>query len=119
MNLKEAFRYQNFLDRMFGAAALSIQKRDHCLTQTRKHLCSKVNPEANDFEEEVKVEEEFFANDDVIKAMLFMIGEKEKLTIAINNAKKSIGLDIDVALAVNKYRQQFNSAVAFMMRFKP
>lgn len=34
MNLKEAFRYQNFLDRMFGAAALSIQKRDHCLTQT-------------------------------------------------------------------------------------
>lgn len=119
MNLKEAFRYQNFLDRMFGAAALSIQKRDHCLTQTRKHLCSKVNPEANDFEEEVKVEEEFFANDDVIKAMLFMIGEKEKLTIAINNAKKSIGLDIDAALAVNKYRQQFNSAVAFMMRFKP
>lgn len=119
MNLKEAFRYQNFLDRMFGAAALSIQKRDHCLTQTRKHLCSKVNSEANDFEEEVKVEEEFFANDDVIKAMLFMIGEKEKLTIAINNAKKSIGLDIDAALAVNKYRQQFNSAVAFMMRFKP
>ena len=59
-----------------------IQKRDHCLTQTRKHLCSKVNPEANDFEEEVKVEEEFFANDDVIKAMLFMTGEKEKLTIA-------------------------------------
>lgn len=119
MNLKEAFRYQNFLDRMFSAAALSIQKRDHCLTQTRNHLCSKVNPDANDFEEEVKVEEEFFANDDVIKAMLFMIGEKEKLTIAINNAKKSIELDIDAAVAVNKYRQQLNSAVAFMMRFKP
>ena len=119
MNLKEAFRYQNFLDRMFSAAALSIQKREHCLTQTRNHRCSKVNPDANDFEEEVKVEEEFFANDDVIKAMLFMIGEKEKLTIAINNAKKSIGLDIDAAVAVNKYRQQLNSAVAFMMRFKP
>ena len=119
MNLKEAFRYQNFLDRMFGAAALSIQKRDHCLTHTRNHLCSKVNPDATDFEEEVKVEEEFFANDDVIKAMLFMIGEKEKLTIAINNAKKSIDLDIDAAVAVNKYRQQLNSAVAFMMRFKP
>lgn len=119
MNLKEAFRYQNFLDRMFGAAAMSIQKRDHCLTQTRNHLCSKVNPDASDFEEEVKVEEEFFANDDVIRAMLFMIGEKEKLTIAINNAKKSIELDIDAAVAVNKYRQQLNSAVAFMMRFKP
>lgn len=119
MNLKEAFRYQNFLDRMFSSAVLSIQKRDHCLTQTRNHLCSKVNPDATDFEEEVKVEEEFFANDDVIKAMLFMIGEKEKLTIAINNAKKSIDLDIDAAVAVNKYRQQLNSAVVFMMRFKP
>lgn len=28
MNLKEAFRYQNFLDRVFGAAAISIQDSD-------------------------------------------------------------------------------------------
>ena len=49
MNLKEAFRYQNFLDRVFGAAAISIQVRDHCLTQTREHLCNKVNPDAAEF----------------------------------------------------------------------
>ena len=49
MNLKEAFRYQNFLDRMFGVAALCIQKRDHCLTQTRKHFSKKVNTETNEF----------------------------------------------------------------------
>ena len=45
MNLKEAFRYQNFLDRIFGAACVSIEKRDHCLTQTRNHLYNKVNPD--------------------------------------------------------------------------
>ena len=88
MNLKEAFRYQNFLDRVFGAAAISIQVRDHCLTQTREHLCNKVNPDADDFREEVKTEEEFFQNDDVIRAMRFLIGEKEKLSIAINKANK-------------------------------
>ena len=55
MNLKEAFRYQNFLDRVFGAAAISIQVRDHCLTQTREHLCNKVNPDADDFREEGRI----------------------------------------------------------------
>lgn len=119
MNLKEGFRYQNFLDNMFKAAAMSIQVREHCLTQTREHLCSKVNPEAQDFLEEVKTEEEFFKNDDVIKAMLFLIEEKKKLSIAINNAKKSIDLDIDAAVAVNKYRQQLSRSVLLMMRFKP
>lgn len=119
MNLKEAFRYQNFLDRVFGAAAISIQVRDHCLTQTREHLCNKVNPDADDFREEVKTEEEFFQNDDVIRAMRFLIGEKEKLSIAINKAKGSIDLDIDAATAVNKYRQKLNGSIAMMMRFKP
>ena len=119
MNLKEGFRHQNFLDNMFKAAAMSIQTREHCLTQTREHLCSKVNPEAQDFLEEVKTEEEFFKNDDVIKAMLFLIEEKKKLSIAINDAKKSIDLDIDAAVAVNKYRQQLSRSVLLMMRFKP
>lgn len=118
MNLKEAFRYQNFLDITFRAAAMSIQVREHCLTQTREHLCSKVNPEAHDFLEEVKTEEEFFKNDDVIKVMLFLIEEKKKLSIAINDAKKSIDLDIDAAVTVNKYRQQLGRSISYMMKFK-
>ena len=119
MNLKEAFRYQNFLDRIFGAACISIEKRDHCLTQTRNHLYNKVNPDMENVKEEVKTEEDFFANDDVIQAMLFLIEEKEKLSIAINKAKKSIDMDIDAAVSVNKYRQLLNKSVAFMMRLNP
>ncbi len=119
MNLKEAFRYQNFLDRIFGAACISIEKRDHCLIQTRNHLYNKVNPDMENVKEEVKTEEDFFANDDVIQAMLFLIEEKEKLSIAINKAKRSIDMDIDAAVAVNKYRQLLNKSVAFMMRLNP
>lgn len=119
MNLKEAFRYQNFLDRIFGAACVSIEKRDHCLTQTRNHLYNKVNPDMENVKEEVKTEEDFFANDDVIQAMLFLIEEKEKLSIAINKAKESIDMDIDAAVSVNKYRQLLNKSVAFMMRLNP
>lgn len=119
MNLKEAFRYQNFLDRIFGAACISIEKRDHCLTQTRNHLYNKVNPDMENVKEEVKTEEDFFANDDVIQAMLFLIEEKEKLSIAINKAKESIDMDIDAAVSVNKYRKLLNKSVAFMMRLNP
>lgn len=119
MNLKEAFRYQNFLDRIFGAACISIEKRDHCLTQTRNHLYNKVNPDMENVKEEVKTEEDFFANDDVIQAMLFLIEEKGKLSIAINKAKESIDMDIDAAVSVNKYRQLLNKSVAFMMRLNP
>lgn len=119
MNLKEAFRYQNFLDRIFGAACVSIEKRDHCLTQTRNHLYNKVNPDMENVKEEVKTEEDFFANDDVIQAMLFLIEEKEKLSIAINKAKESVDMDIDAAVSVNKYRQLLNKSVAFMMRLNP
>lgn len=119
MNLKEAFRYQNFLDRIFGAACISIEKRDNCLTQTRNHLYNKVNPDMENVKEEVKTEEDFFANDDVIQAMLFLIEEKEKLSIAINKAKESIDMDIDAAVSVNKYRQLLNKSVAFMMRLNP
>lgn len=119
MNLKEAFRYQNFLDRIFGAACISIEKRDHCLTQTRNHLYNKVNPDMENVKEEVKTEEDFFANDDVIQAMLFLIEEKEKLSIAINKAKESIDMDIDAAVSVNKYRQLLNKSLAFMMRLNP
>ena len=119
MNLKEAFRYQNFLDRIFGVACISIEKRDHCLTQTRNHLYNKVNPDMENVKEEVKTEEDFFANDDVIQAMLFLTEEKEKLSIAINKAKESIDMDIDAAVSVNKYRQLLNKSVAFMMRLNP
>lgn len=119
MNLKEAFRYQNFLDGIMRSASMSIQMRDHCLGTLRKHKCSSANPDAEDFDEIVKTEEEFFGNDDVIKLMVVLVEEKKKLTEAIGIAKASIGFDIDAAIATNKCRQELNSAIKMMMRFKP
>lgn len=119
MNLKEAFRYQNFLDSMMQNASYSIQMKDHCLAVTRNHKCNKANPDDADFEEVMNSEEEFFKNDDVISFMVFLVDEKKKLTEAIGKAKASLDFDIDAATAVNKYRQSLNSAIRSMMRFKP
>lgn len=116
MNLKESFRYQNFLDTMMRTASASIQQRDHCLKVTKIHLRSKANPDAGDVTETVEGEV-FFANDAVIAFMDWLVKEREKLTTAIGTAKASVGFDIDAAIETNKFRQAVNSSIKSMLRF--
>lgn len=118
MNLKESFRYQNFLDMMMRAASASIQQRDHCLKVTKTHLRSKANPDASDVTETVEGEV-FFANDDVVAFMAWLVKEREKLTTAIGAAKASIGFDIDAAIETNKFRQTVNGSIKSMLRYTP
>lgn len=118
MNLKESFRYQNFLDMMMRAASASIQQRDHCLKVTKTHLRSKANPDASDVTETVEGEV-FFANDDVVAFMALLVKEREKLTTAIGAAKASIGFDIDAAIETNKFRQTVNGSIKNMLRYTP
>lgn len=118
MNLKESFRYQNFLDMMMRAASASIQQRDHCLKVTKTHLRSKANPDASDVTETVEGEV-FFANDDVVAFMAWLVKEREKLTTAIGAAKTSIGFDIDAAIETNKFRQTVNGSIKNMLRYTP
>lgn len=118
MNLKESFRYQNFLDMMMRAASASIQQRDHCLKVTKTHLRSKANPDASDVTETVEGEV-FFANDDVVAFMAWLVKEREKLTTAIGAAKVSIGFDIDAAIETNKFRQTVNGSIKNMLRYTP
>ena len=118
MNLKESFRYQNFLDMMMSAASASIQQRVHCLMVTKTHLRSKANPDASDVTETVEGEV-FFANDDVVAFMAWLVKEREKLTTAIGAAKASIGFDIDAAIETNKFRQTVNGSIKNMLRYTP
>lgn len=118
MNLKESFRYQNFLDMMMRAASASIQQRDHCLKVTKTHLRSKANPDASDVTETVDGEV-FFANDDVVAFMAWLVKEREKLTTAVGAAKASIGFDIDAAIETNKFRQTVNGSIKNMLRYTP
>lgn len=65
MNLKESFRYQNFLSSMINEAGASLTAPSHCLTTTKNHLRNKVNDGATDMQETVDVGE-FPANDSVL-----------------------------------------------------
>lgn len=119
MNLKESFRYQNFLDSMLGYAVRSISISTHCLTVTKTHLRNKANPEVSDVKEVVEVEK-FFKNDDVLAFMNLLVEEKVALTQKISEAKASIAeLDLDAAIESNKFRQQVSSAIRAMLKHVP
>lgn len=116
MNLKESFRYQNFLENMLAYAGNSLTDREHSLTITKNHLRKKANAEAEDMMETVDVGE-FFKNDDVLKFMTMLVEERRKLTNAIGKAKASIGFDLDAAIETNKFRQTVANRVKTMLRF--
>ena len=118
MNLKESFRYQNFLDRLMRAACDSIGNREHALVVTKTHNRSKANSDAADITETVEVDA-FYQNDDVIRFMQWIIAEREKLTKAIGAAKANAGFDIDAAIETNKFRQLANNAVRRMFMYNP
>lgn len=118
MNLKESFRYQNFLDGKLNDARYSIGDRNHALKVTKLHLKKKANPDAEDITEVVEVEE-FITNDDVIAFMRWLVEERQKLTEAICAAKASLGFSLDAAIEANKFRQYTASAVKGMLKYTP
>lgn len=118
MNLKESFRYQNFLENMMAEAGANLTNREHGLTVTKRHLRNKANPDAQDMEEIVDVGE-FYKDDDVLSFMLLMVDERQKLTDAIGRAKASVGFDIDAAVETNKFRQTVAARTKAMLRFTP
>lgn len=118
MNLKESFRYQSFIGVLADNARRSIEDSEHCYKITKKHLRSVANSDANDEEEVVEVDE-FFHNDDVLDFLRFIVGERAKLTKAIDNAKKSLEFDIDAAVETNKMRQATHNSIRRMLRATP
>lgn len=116
MNLKESFRYQNFLEAMMGDATDSLLNREHCLTVTKNHLRSKANPDVEDVQEVVD-NGKFFANDGVLALMLVLTEERDELTNAIGAAKASLNFDLDAAVATNKFRQAVADAAKNMLRY--
>ena len=119
MNLKESFRYLNFLDKMLESARMSVNDPSHCLKTTKTHLKKTANPEAENVVEVVEVDN-FFETDMVIKFMTYLIQVKQTLTEAIGYAKKvRATFDIDAAIATNKYRQNVCSSLRYIQKYTP
>lgn len=119
MNLKESFRYQNFLDDLMRDAISSIRTPEHCLKVQKLHHKNAVNPDAQDIIENVVPGYKFYPNDEVVRFMLWLTSEKEKLSVAIGKAKATLPFDIDAAVESNKFRHSMSMAVKAMLDYIP
>ena len=120
MILKEAFRYQNYLTSLFVQATSYLSREDFITTTTQKHNRTMVNPEAQD--EDIVVPKVFnvgYKPNDLIDFVVKLIDEKQKLSNAITEAKKSLDMDIDAAMSMNKTKQDFISVLRRMVSIKP
>ena len=114
MNLKEGFRYQNFIGKMMSELQYYMADSD-CLFETKKvHKRKEANPEAEDFTEIVESDTEVSISG-AITFMKDLLEERIKLTEAINMAKAAADVDIDALVEGNKIRQQMCERLRTML----
>ena len=111
MNLKEAFRFQNKLQNLMSDAKNILDDRRN-ITQTKNtYMRSKVVADAEDevtFDDipEPEYAEKITA---VTEFLIYLLDEKERLSKAIMETKKSLPIDMDSEVSLNSYRQEMAS----------
>lgn len=120
MNLKESYRYANYLDRLLITADTYLRNKGFVTTTEQNHLRSKANPDAQD--EKIEVQKPYdvdFTPNDIIDFVVKIINEKENLFSAIADAKATTEINIDNAIAMNKKKQSFVNTLNTIVSIKP
>lgn len=106
MNLKDAFRVQNKLQSVMIQAMDILEDHRNILKVKTTHLRSKVMGDAQDVVVEENAPSEYAGHANEIAAFLMaMMGEREKLSRAIREAKGRLTLDLDSEVGLNRQRQ--------------
>lgn len=107
MNLKEAFRYQNKLQRLMEEAQEVLARERNVTKVENTALRHKVCSEAED-ETTVEMPETEYGEQitEVAELLMFLLSEREQLTYAIREAKRGMELDFDGEVSLNAKRQE-------------
>lgn len=119
MNLKEAFRYQNALESMILHTE-DILDNEECVTLTRRtYLYKKANPGADNETVTVIPDTEYYRQiNELIEFAIYLVKQRETLTAAINANKRSLPIDLDGEISMNRYRQRLADVYRGMARIK-
>ena len=120
MNLKESYRYANYLDGLLSTAYAYLRNKGFVTTIVEEHLRKQSNPDVEN--ETIEVQKPFdveFSPNDVIDFVVKVITEKEKLSDAIAKAKNTTDINIDNAISMNKKKQAFVSVLNGIADIKP
>ena len=119
MILKEAFRYQNYLSLLFRQALEYLSTEDYITTRTQEHIRTNSNPDAQN--EKVCVPKVYnvdFTPNDLLDFIVTLLDEKQKLSNAITIAKKSLAIDVDASMSMNKIKQEYINVLKGMNSIK-
>lgn len=120
MNLKESYRYANYLDGLLSTAYTYLRNKGFVTTTVEEHLRKQSNPDVEN--ETIEVQKSFdveFSPNDVIDFVVKVIEEKEKLYESIAKAKGTTEINIDNAISMNKKKQGFVSVLNGIADIKP
>lgn len=120
ITLKKSFELQNYMSQLLNSA-LSILSRDDFITTTKQnHLRNKAYSEAENEEVVVKrlIELPFSVNE-LVDFVDLLVGEIEKLTIAINDGKHYLGDHFDAMIAINGKKRNILRRYEVMASMKP
>lgn len=121
MNLKESYRYANFLENLLDSAKNYLGRDDFVTTTKEDHFRSKANKDAED-ELGVVVAKQIdvdFTPNQVVDFIVKVVNEKEKLFTAIADAKSTTEINIDNAISLNKRKQSIISTFQMLANRKP
>jgi len=107
MNLKEAFRYQNKLQRLMEEAESILMRERNVVKVENTLLLHKVNPEATN-ETTVEAPDTEYADrvNEIAMLLMYLLEQRRLLGYAIRDAKKSLELDFDGEVSLNGKRQE-------------
>lgn len=120
MNLKESYRYANYIDGLLSTAYTYLRNKGFVTTTKQNHLRSKANAEALD--EVVDVPKQYdvdFTPNSLIDFVVKVLNEKEYLVNAIADAKSKTEINIDNAISMNKKKQEFVNVLNSLASIKP
>lgn len=119
MYLKEAFRYQNYLNELISATTSYLNGGQYTTKTVQEHLRKKANPDAENETIDLSVERALVCTaNQMVDFLQHLIDEKQKLTKAISEAKKGCSIDIDAEVANNRIRQNVAATLSRMSNMK-
>lgn len=118
--LKEACRYQNFLNSLIGNAELHLRETNNVMLVEEKHYRNKVQPTAENVTMNNLQKRTIDVKPDVvIKVLTDLLNEKTILTKAISTAKARHCPDMDETQSVNRIRHGVIETMKRLVSLKP
>ena len=128
MDIKNSYRYHNFLDSNITTLLSYLRYENNVIKVTETHQRSKSNQDAQDEVIDATIERQYNKKiEDIVYLVKQMCDEKLKLSIAIEEAKKSIALDwiedgknltLDSAIEFNKNIRNMASNLKYLVDLK-